>query len=345
MDLNNYILSEDVQAIMLLTANIGKKEIDEPLTLKEYNTVAKWLSENNLRPMNIFGDSVLRELHDSKTVTIDVDRIRQLLDRGGKLALVLEKWFNQGLWIVSRIDEQYPKRIKKHLGNFSPPVLYGVGNRELLDSGGLAVVGSRKPDEKALQYTKRISEMCAGEDIQIISGGAKGIDREAMITVDDKGGAYIGVLANGLAKEALSGVYRNSLRDERGVLISPFNPEAGFNVGNAMSRNKYIYTLADWALVVSSSDKKGGTWAGAIENINKKWTPLFVRSEDNTPEGNRLLIEKGAHRLTLSGIESYGSLMKTLEVRSADRKTKNDNQSEESKKDNIQLTLFEESVD
>ncbi len=345
MDLNNYILSEDVQAILLLTANIGKKETDEPLTLKEYNSVAKWLSENNLRPKNIFDDSVLRELHDSKNFTLDVDRVRRLLDRGGKLALVLEKWFNQGLWVISRIDEQYPGRIKKHLGNSSPPVLYGVGNKDLLDFGGLAVVGSRKPDEKAIQFTKRISEMCAGEDIQIISGGAKGIDREAMITVADKGGAYIGVLANGLAKEALSGVYRNSLRDERGVLISPFNPDAGFNVGNAMSRNKYIYTLAEWALVISASEQKGGTWAGAIENINKKWISLFVRADDDVPEGNRLLIEKGAHKLTLSGIESHGSLRKTLEIISTDGAAKKVIDKDQSGKDDVQLTLFEESVD
>ena len=345
MDLNNYILLEDVQAILLLTANIGKKETDEPLTLKEYNSVAKWLSDNNLRPKNIFDQSVLPELHDSKTVTIDTDRIRRLLDRGGKLALVLEKWFNQGLWLISRIDEHYPKRIKKHLGNSSPPVLYGVGNKGLLDIGGLAVVGSRKPDEKALQFTMRISEMCSDEDIQIISGGAKGIDREAMIAAADKGGAYIGVLANGLAKEALSGVYRSSLRDERGTLISPFNPDAGFNVGNAMSRNKHIYTLADWALVISASGQKGGTWAGAIENINKKWTPLFVRADDDVPEGNRLLIEKGAHNLTLSGIEENGSIRKTIERILNERAAKNEIEKEQVGEDDIQLTLFEESVD
>ncbi len=342
MDLNNYILSEDVQAILLLTANIGKKESVQPLTLKEYNSIAKWLSENNLHPKNIFDDNVLQGIKDSGHLKIDIDRINRLLDRGGKLALTLEKWFNQGLWIISRIDEKYPGRIKKHLGNSSPPVLYGAGNKDLLDQGGLAVVGSRKPGEKALQFTQRISGLCAKEDIQIISGGAKGIDREAMITVDSYGGAYTGVLAGGLAKEALSGIYRNSMRDGRGVLISPFNPDAGFNVGNAMSRNKYIYTLADWALVVSSSDNRGGTWAGAVENINKNWTPLFVRYDDNVSAGNTLLIEKGAHKLSLSDIESHGTLRKTFENIQREGEKDADDGKERS---DIQLTLFEESVD
>lgn len=341
MELNNYILSEDVQAIILLTANIGKKESVQPLTLKEYNAVAKWLSENNLRPKSIFDDNVLQRIRDSHNNKIDVNRIDQLLDRGGKLALTLEKWFNQGLWILSRIDEKYPGRIKKHLGNSSPPVLYGAGNKDLLDNGGLAVVGSRTPDGKALQFTQRISGMCAKEDIQIISGGAKGIDREAMITVDKHGGEYTGVLAGGLAKEALSGLYRNAMRDGRGVLISPFNPDAGFTVGNAMSRNKYIYTLADWAVVVSSSENKGGTRAGAIENMNKKWTPLFVRYGDDIPAGNTSLVEKGAHTLSLQDIGSHGTLRETLE--NIQRKGEKDAAAGNEQPD-VQLTLFEESI-
>ena len=37
--------------------------------------------------------------------------------------------------------------------------------------------------------------------------------------------------------------------DNNLVLISPFYPDAGFNVGNAMQRNKYIYCLSDAAMV------------------------------------------------------------------------------------------------
>ena len=44
------------------------------------------------------------------------------------------------------------------------------------------------------------------------------------------------------------------------VLASPYDPSAGFNVGNAMQRNKFIYALADAALVVNSDLNRGGTW-------------------------------------------------------------------------------------
>ncbi len=43
-----------------------------------------------------------------------------------------------------------------------------------------------------------------------------------------------------------------------------------------MQRNKYIYSLADAAMVVHSGDS-GGTWTGAKENLKKQWVPLWVK--------------------------------------------------------------------
>lgn len=83
------------------------------------------------------------------------------------------------------------------------------------------------------------------------------------------GGKSIGVMADALERAALSGSPREWLSDGKLVLVSPYDPAAGFNVGNAMQRNKVIYTFADAALVVSSDLQKGGTWTGAVEQIDK----------------------------------------------------------------------------
>jgi predicted Rossmann fold nucleotide-binding protein DprA/Smf involved in DNA uptake len=64
----------------------------------------------------------------------------------------------------------------------------------------------------------------------------------------------------------------------------------GFNVGHAMQRNKLIYALADAALVVTSDFEKGGTWAGAIEQLEKlRFVPVFVRNGANAGKGNSAL--------------------------------------------------------
>lgn len=84
-------------------------------------------------------------------------------------------------------------------------------------------------------------------------------------------------MADSLERAALNREHRNLLMDERLVLISPCDPSAGFNVGHAMQRNKLIYALADAALVVSSDYEKGGTWAGAVEQLEKR--SLFDRRD------------------------------------------------------------------
>ncbi|MBI2434693.1 MAG: hypothetical protein HYV26_17695 [Candidatus Hydrogenedentes bacterium] len=83
--------------------------------------------------------------------------------------------------------------------------------------------------------------------------------------------------------------------DGRLVLISPYDPAAAFNVGHAMQRNKLIYALADAALVVSSDYGKGGTWTGAVEQLDKlSFVPVYVRSGVETGSGLEALCQKGA---------------------------------------------------
>src|SRR5207247_9522820 len=62
-----------------------------------------------------------------------------------------------------------------------------------------------------------------------------------------------------------------------------------------MQRNKAIYALADAALVVNSDFKKGGTWAGAIEQLERvRFVPIFVRNGANAGKGNAALLQHGA---------------------------------------------------
>ena len=121
------------------------------------------------------------------------------------------------------------------------------------------------------------------------------MDEAAMLGALEAGGTSIGILDKNLLQATRGRKYRPYLMDDSLVLVSPFNPESGFNVGNAMARNKYIYCLSDAAVVVKS-DTKGGTWEGAKENQRYYWVPLHVRESDH--EGNRRIFDMGARWLT-----------------------------------------------
>jgi predicted Rossmann fold nucleotide-binding protein DprA/Smf involved in DNA uptake len=101
----------------------------------------------------------------------------------------------------------------------------------------------------------------------VISGGARGVDQTAMNAALGAGGKVIGVLAENLLKKSLERTARNAIADKRLLLLSPYHPTARFTVATAMARNKLIYAMADYGVVVQSDYKKGGTWAGAAEEL------------------------------------------------------------------------------
>jgi predicted Rossmann fold nucleotide-binding protein DprA/Smf involved in DNA uptake len=285
----------------------------QPLTLSEYNAVAGWLRENEMSPGDLLNPTLQNRLSKITIDKLDSDRLVALLERGVMLGLAVEKWTNQGLWVLGRGDSQYPKRLKQRLRHSAPAILYGIGNIELLSEGGLAVVGSRDVDEEGLGYTQRVAQTCAEQGIQVVSGGARGVDQAAMLAVLEAGGTAVGVLADSLSKAAVAGKYRAGIKEGRLTLVSAVDPGASFNAGNAMGRNKYIYAVADYALVVSSSVGKGGTWAGATEALERiKDVPIFVRMQETVPEGNRQLLKKGAKPLPVIPASSLKGRLRTL---------------------------------
>ncbi len=312
--MDTHILTPDTQAILLLCGTFGEDAETKPLTTTEYGQLAQWLLKRGLRPSYLLQPEGIAELAAFKNRQITTSRLRSILMRGGSLALTVEHWTNKGLWIISRSDPQYPKRLKDKLEHLAPPILYGAGNIALLSKGGLGFVGSINVDEAALVFTRKAASKCANHSVQVISGGAKGVDTQAMLTTLAEGGKVVGVLGHGLAQASLSRKYREAIQSNNLALVSPYNPEAGFSVGAAMGRNKYIYALSDACLVVSS-DLKGGTWTGANENLKNRWSPLLVREDSTMPPGNKKLIELGARAINLESFDpstaSYGSARRT----------------------------------
>ena len=106
---------------------------------------------------------------------------------------------------------------------------------------------------------------------------------------------------------------RQLLLDGQLVLLTPYAPTAGCSVGGAMGRNKVIYGLSDYAVVVSSDFQTGGTWAGAVEALKAGWCPVFARDGAEVPKGNRELLKLGAARLAGDDLQSAGNLAEWLE--------------------------------
>lgn len=286
------MITERTKAILLFTAYFAKEQdkINKPLSLTEWNRLGKWLQVKTIGPEAFLSENSASLIESWNDQTISRNRLAGLLERKTALALALDKWTRAGVWVISRGDQNYPKAFKEKLKAQAPNILFGIGSQELLSRKYIGVVGSRNASDSELQITREIGKRAFKQGFGIVSGGAKGVDEAAMTGVLEAGGCSIGFLADSLLKKSTSGIFRNFIIQNKLVLLTPFNPEAGFNAGNAMSRNKLIYALSD-ATIVMVSDTKGGTWEGARENIKNNWSPTFVWP--SAAKGNTEIVRLG----------------------------------------------------
>lgn len=289
-------VSPDTQAVLLLCSALGTSGEFRPLTNSEYNRLALFLKDNHHRPGDLLTSGVLPALPLEADLP-STERLTALLERGRLLGLALAKWMNFGIWVISRGDTCYPERLRR-LQKKAPPLLFGAGPIPLLKRGGLAVVGSRDVSEEAATFTREVARRSADQEIQIISGGARGVDREALTSALEAGGTAVAVPSESLLKVVTTRSSRTAIRDQRLTVVSPYDPEMGFSAYAAMDRNKSIYALSDYALVVHFKTKDGGTWAGVVEQLEKNTgsvdIPIYVRVANNPDDGWQILRRMGA---------------------------------------------------
>ena len=336
-------LSDDARVILLLTVPLshGEKNFPKPLTPAEWKRFTAWLAREKRRPADLLDAKRRAQLLEKwnwknstenaqmqfdwqkprnekpKKDEVDAQRINRLLARESDLKFALQEWEKAGLWVLTHADPDYPMRLKERLSSLSvSPVLFGCGNRVLLAEDGrkrLAVVGSRNTPEDDLEFARKLAQVAARNDCIVISGGARGVDEEAMDAALEAGGTVLAVLPGELKRACTSAKYGPFLRKGRLALVSPFHPVRNFLpfVQRAMPRNHFIYCLADVTVVIHSEAGKGGTWHGAVNNLNKGWVPLWIRR--NGASGNAELIRMGGKPLSDTFDEDLASLFEGVD--------------------------------
>ena len=317
MNVSDY-LSDDGLVLMALCSAFALPEGaaadgTAPFTLSEWNKLARQIHDSPLKqPAALQGRTAADLARELAIPPDDAERIVRLLDRSGRLALELEGLFSRGLWAVTRADEQYPAKLRDTLKHQAPTVLFGAGSLQLLRRGGIAVIGSRNIDEAGTAFAQEVGRKAAAARLPVVSGGARGTDRLAMGAALEAGGIAFGVLADSLERTVRQPDLRQLLLDGQLVLLTPYAPTAGFSVGAAMGRNKVIYGLADFAVVVSSDFQTGGTWAGAVEALKAGWCPVFARDGADVPKGNQELLKLGAAALPETAFSAISDLPEWL---------------------------------
>lgn len=270
-----------------------------------------WTKRKNEIYVNCFKHnpqiSIIELFEDSSTwEEVGLNEIEKVQFEESRMQLannsfLVDELMAQGYDILPITHEDYPKLLKENLKFNAPTVIYTKGNKSLLQEPSIAIVGSRSADVMSLSFTDNIAKSATRNNKVVVSGFAKGVDRQALDSAVGTNGKSIIVLPQGIMTFG-SGFkqYFKHIVQGRVLVMSSFAPKAPWSVEFAMARNPIIYGMAS-EIFVAQSDEKGGTWSGVIDGLRKKRS-IYVRyPEKNEKNANLLLIQNGASAVDISG--------------------------------------------
>lgn len=291
-------LSRDSHVVLLLASHLGALPNNDdtssslgPVGWTEFATQIE--SSTFDSPGDLLQSNVETWPDDIWTTQANREWVKQRLSRSTRLAMELEELNNRGIWVTTHYEQSYPDHLRDTLGRHAPPFFYVAGDADNLQHHSVGFVGSRDATDTDKEYTRQLVKKVISDGYGIVSGGAKGIDITSEQTGLQAGGPVIEFPTEGLQRCLKDKQTREAVMDGRLTLASHYHPEAGWNMGAAMGRNKLIHGFGDYTIVVRSGHETGGTWEGATENLDNQWSPLLVCHHDHTPDGNQALIDNG----------------------------------------------------
>jgi len=217
-------------------------------------------------------------------------------------AFLAEDMGNQGYELIPLKSRNYSRTLGSNLGrDYSPPLLYIKGNAKILHENSIAIVGSRTASDIALDFADNIARLASKEYKVVVSGFAKGVDKQALDSALKYKGQSIIVLPQGILTftSGFKKYYKQIVQGDV-LALSTFFPKAPWKAELAMARNRTIYGLAK-DIYVAESSNSGGTWSGVIDGLRKKRIIYVRKPEGGEKNANAILISKGAVPVDIEG--------------------------------------------
>ena len=197
--------------------------------------------------------------------------------------------------IIEYANELYPERLRYI--EKPPSRLYVLGNIEILNEVGIAVIGSRTNTEYGEKMCKKFVKGLLEYNINIISGLAFGIDSIAHMSCLKNGGKTIAVLPSGLKNvcKATNKILIDEIINNEGVIISEYENNTNADSDKFLERNRIVAGLGVGTLVVEAGYRSGTSVTARFTRQNEK--PVFCVPSSLENMKGRLtneFIQKGA---------------------------------------------------
>ena len=211
-----------------------------------------------------------------------------------------KEWFQlleKGIGFVSLEQKEFPEKVR-HIPN-PPYALYYIGKLPDENRKTISIVGARARSAYGSEVAQKIAKALALKDVQIISGLARGIDKDAHQGALNGGGDTFAVLGSGVdicyPKEHRY-LYNQILTN--GGIISEYPPGTKPSPGQFPARNRIVAGLSHCVVVVEAREKSGSliTADFAMEQGRDVYA-VPGRISDSLSQGCNRLIKQGAGAL------------------------------------------------
>lgn len=196
-------------------------------------------------------------------------------------------------------DELYPERLRE-LSN-PPSRLYILGNLEILNNYGIAVIGSRHNTQYGEKMCKQFTKNLVEYGFNIISGLAIGIDTIAHETCLKNSGKTIAVLPCGLKNiyPKSNAILANKILENDGILLTEYEDNITADSNKFRERNRIVAGLGIGTLVVEAGERSG-TNITARNTIEQGKTVFSIPSNLDNKKGKTTnnLIKNGCNLVT-----------------------------------------------
>lgn len=281
-----------------------------PLTQEEWFDVEKKLKSSSKKsPAKLFGmnkDTLVQILGIDEYIAYKmIARLSTLND----LMFALANLENEGIYITTKYEDNYPRILLTSLKKRAPLFLYYVGDLSLMKNM-VSIVGPQNMEKRLNSFTKNLVTKICDEDRVLVSSGLKGIDAYALKYHLQLGGKSVCFVSDHLFDKKKT--YSKYIKDNKMVLVSAVDPFAYFNVTNALDRNIYVCGLSQLQFITATHINSGGVWFTTIQNLHYHWTKQLVLDEPRY-NGNIRLLEMGAIKVTYEDILSLLTLDQIVE--------------------------------
>ena len=208
-----------------------------------------------------------------------------------------KEWFalmEQGIGFVSLEQPEFPEKVR-HISN-PPYALYYVGKLPEENRKSIAIVGARTRSAYGSQVATELGKSLAEHGVQVISGLARGVDRDAHQGALLGGGDTYGVLGCGVnICYPSENKYLYNQMIESGGVISEYPPNTKPNPKQFPARNRIIAGLCNAVVVVEAKEKSGSliTAEFAMDQGRDVYA-VPGRICDSLSQGCNRLIKQGA---------------------------------------------------